>query len=116
MLSGMRLVCAVKHQSQVFVLLIRIESLNSREHRALEQFRTNNENSLVDKTVDYLRIGNNLNRRTVDNNLVVFLANTLHQFFKAAVEEQFSWVGRNYTHRDNVKIRILNTAQNDFIV
>ena len=93
---------AVQDKGHVPVFLVGIEFLYLRQHAAVEQAGTDNEQGDVCQFVDDGGIGYDLHRRAVDEDVVVLLAKVAYQLFQTLCEQEFRRVGRYHAYRDNI--------------
>ena len=77
---------AIEDRHQVLVPLLNIVALNVAQHRLVEQASTNHEDGHVHKLVDDGRVGNNIDRRTVDKHVIILGLHLRNELFQTVVK------------------------------
>ena len=98
---------AVEDYAQPVELLLVVEFLYFREHLTLEQSRAEDEDCPVAVLADNLGVGNQLNRRTVDEHVVIVALEFPESLLETLVEEQFGGVRRYGADRQHVKVGVV---------
>ncbi len=84
---------AVEDDGDVAVTAVGVEAVDLGQHGTLEEACADDEECGVGHAVDDGGVGNNLNRRTVEEDVVVFVAERCDEGFETSVEEEFCGVG-----------------------
>ena len=93
-----------KQHVTIFVLLVKF--LKLRKHIPLEQSGTNNEDSSVGVAGHNLCIGNDFDRRTVEEDIIVLRAKLIQQILQTAISKQLCRVWRNHSDRQHKEVAI----------
>lgn len=112
--SSVASVCTVQDERHVPVLLLGVEPLNSRQHAAVEQSGTDNEQGDIRQLVDDGGVGHDFHRRAVDEDVVIFLAQVVYQLLQPFCEQQFGGVGWYHAYGDDVQLAVLRFADDFF--
>ena len=94
---------AVEQDGHVVVLLIGVVLLELRQHVALHETGTDDEEGDIGLVADDGGIGDNLHRRTIDEDVVVVLAQLVEHGLQTGRVEQLRGVGRNLTHGEDIE-------------
>ena len=103
----MRLVGTVENNRDVMVTLVVIQLLDAGKHLAFEQSGTDDEDGHIGVAVDNLRVGHNLDGRTIEQDIVILGAQLVEERFQAGGIEKLGGVGGNGTHGKDVHEMIL---------
>lgn len=96
---------AVEDYGHMLVFLFFVEAVELGQHRALEQTGADNEDGPVNELVDNLGVGDNLDGRAVDDDIVVAGAHAVDKLAEARRFEQFGGVRRNGADREHMERR-----------
>ena len=98
---------SVEDYAEPVELLLVVEFLDFREHLTLEQSRAEDEDCPVAVLADNLGVGNQLDRRTVDEHVVIVALEFPESLLETLVEEQFGGVRRYGADREYVKVGVV---------
>lgn len=91
----------IEYDCEVTVLIVLVFALKLWQHAALEETGTDYEEGAIDLLLYDSGIGHDVGWRTVDDDIVVLLSKLLNQMVEAWIEEEFGWVWRNGSCRDD---------------
>ena len=106
---------AVQHKGHILEPLFLVVALQFGEHIALQQPGTYHKEGTLCQLFDDLRIGHNVYRRTVDEDVIVTAAQRFHQFPETGFCQQFRRVGRNGTYRQDGQAGIIGFFPNQSV-
>ena len=95
---------AIEDERHVLELLLLVELLHLRQHAALHQACAYHEDGEVGKLLVDRGIGHHLDRRTVEEHIVVLGAHLADELFEERREEQLGRVGRNGADGQHVEV------------
>ena len=98
---------SVEDYAEPVELLLVVEFLDFREHLTLEQSRAEDEDCPVAVLADNLGVGNQLDRRTVDEHVVIVALEFPESLLETLVEEQFGGVRRYGADSEYVKVGVV---------
>ena len=107
MVAAMGGVGAIEDHAHVLVALLVVEHCQLVESRALKQPCTHHEERAVDHGVDHLGVDHDVDRRTVNEYIVVLLLSLGQQLGQTPVVEKLGGVGGQGAGREDVEVGII---------
>ena len=92
----------VEDDGQLVEAFFRVVLLDVWQERLLEEVSADDEEGHIRPMLDDIGIGDDLNWRTIDEDIVVLLAQFGNQFTQSLRREEFSWVRRQFAGRQDV--------------
>ena len=90
---------AVKHETHILEFLLRIQTVDFGDHDTLEKAGTDNEDRSIDKCLDDLGVSHHLDRRTVDDHIIIFCSQLGQKIGERIAFKEFRRVGRDSSYR-----------------
>ena len=106
---------AVEDEAEVVVLVAGVEFLEFGEHAALQEAHAHHEDGTIDVVADNLRVGDDVDRRTVDEDVVILLTQHIDGLAEELGLEQLRGVGRDGAHRQIAESGILLALHDDVV-
>lgn len=94
----------VQYHTEILETFLLVDIFQFRQHAAIQQAAAYHENSTVSQLFDNLRVGHDVDGRTVYEDIVVLAAQGFYQRSQLAVLQQFRRVGRNSADGKNMQI------------
>ena len=110
--AGLR---AVEDEGHVAILACVVKALELLEQGAVEQSGAHDEDRSVHVARDDLRIGDDLDRRTVEQDVVVLAANLFQQVLQAAVAQQLGGVRRHDADWQDAQVLIALVGMDELV-
>lgn len=100
----------IEDKRHVLESLLEVQIVEFGKHAALKQSHTNYKYRAVGFMLDDLRIGHDIDRRTVDEYIIVVLAQLCNKLTEAIRFKQLGRIGRYRAYRQHTQIAMLGTG------
>ena len=106
---------AVQYDGHVLETLFVVHPLQFGQHAAFQQSGAHHEKGAVGLLFDDLRVGHDVDGRTVDKDIIILSAQFLNECFEAGFCQQLCRVGRNGAGGQQVQVRVIRIILNQVV-